>query len=70
MFSSNGQLHFCCAEVPGGERRRVCYENNNYRIQVWNVGIRREQGGEREGGRREHTWPISLRQGVSIGGLL
>ena len=44
---------FAVLRSQGGESRRVCYENNNYRIQVWNVGIRREQGGEREGGREE-----------------
>ena len=31
----------------GGRVREVWYENNNYRIQVWNVEIRREEGGER-----------------------
>ena len=40
----------------GGREREVCYENNNYRIQVWNV--EREKGGE-----REHTWSLSIRQG-------
>ena len=30
----------------GGRLREVCYENNNYRIQVWNVEIRRERGRE------------------------
>ena len=47
-----------------GERvREVCYENNNYRSQVWNVGIRREERGE-----REHTWSLSVRQGREGGG--
>ena len=49
----------------GGRLREVCYENNNYRIQVWNVEIRREGG--REGG-REHTWPVSVRQGRLVEG--
>ena len=44
--------------------REVCYENNNYRIQVWNVEIRREEGGE-----REHTWyPLSTQAGEVGGG--
>ena len=54
---------FAVLRSQGGRARKVCYENNNYRIQVWNVEIRREEGGE-----REHTW--SLRQGSLVSSTL
>ena len=49
----------------GGRVREVCYENNNYRIQVWNVEISRQ---EREGRGSTPGTSQSVRQGRGGGG--